>query len=122
MFKVNQRKTKIKLKLSFFVNLLRTTEITWPIFSLLILKEYKAIIHSQTSFGSFKISIFCSGLLFSRSKFLLCYPNSSTSFYKKLNLLNFTISISWSILSSFLLTFTDLFYGSISHILTLQSY
>ena len=93
-----------KTKLSFFGNLLRTTEITWSIFSLLILKEYKEIIHSQTSYGSFKISAFYPSLLFSRIKFFLCYPNSLTPFFKKLNLISFTISIAWFILSIFLLT------------------
>ena len=50
MFKVDQQKTKTKLNLSFLAKLLRTIEITEIYFSLLILQEYKAIIHSQTLF------------------------------------------------------------------------
>ena len=119
MFKVNQQKTKTKLNLSFLAKLLRTIEITEIYFSLLILKEYEAIIHSQTLFWKFKISIFCSSFLFSRSEFLLCYQNSSFSFFKKLNLLSSTIPITWSILSSFISTFTDLCL-KISHILIFQ--
>ena len=39
-----------------FANLPRTTEITWSLFSLLIVGEYKTIVHWKTSFGSFKVS------------------------------------------------------------------
>ena len=70
----------------FFANLRRTTEITWSIFSLLKFNKYnKIIMHSETSFGSFKVSAKCSNLLFLLSKFLLCCPNSSTFFFNKLN-------------------------------------
>ena len=81
-----------RLSISSFGSLLKITEIIWSNFSLLISRGYKAIILWQASFGSWKISILCSSLLFSRSKFLLCHPSSSTSFSKILNLLSFTIS------------------------------
>ena len=83
------------------------------------------IIHShtsQTSQISFKISTLCSSLLFSQSKVLLCYQISSTSFFKKLNILNFTISITWYILLSFFFNFywfmlKDLSYSNSSKLL-----
>ena len=59
------------------------------------------IIHSntsQTSQISFKIFTLCSSLLFLQSKVFLCYQISSTSFFKKLNILNFAISVTWSII------------------------
>ena len=70
------------LSISFFANLHRTTETTWSICSLLILKEYKVIIHSKASFEFSKISPLFSGLLLSQTKCLLCYANSSISFFK----------------------------------------
>ena len=58
-------------------NLFRNRK-TWSIFSLLILKGYKAIIHSQTSFSFFKMSRFP----FLQFTFVLSYPNSSNFFIK----------------------------------------
>ena len=44
------------LSVSFFANLLRATEITWSILSILKFRD-KAIRHSQTSFKTFRIYI-----------------------------------------------------------------
>ena len=106
--------------ISFFANLFRITEITWSIFVLL-----KAISYPQTSFG-LKIYTKCSNLLLSESKFLICCQNSSISFFNKIITLglicyNLTISITCSILLSFLVTFTGLCL-KIPHILILPSY
>ena len=109
-----------RLSISFFANLLIVTEIAWSIFSFLILNKHKQILHSETWFECFKFSILCSSILFWRSKCWLCYPNSSTSLFKKMNLFNVTISITWWILLSFLLNLTDLSL-KVSHILILQS-
>ena len=121
IFKLNKQKTKTKLKLSFIANIFRTTEITWSTLSLLILKEYQAIIHPQTSFGSFEFLLSLLVSCFHNSNVCFCHRNSSTYFFKKLNLLSFEISITCSILSSFHLALNDLRL-KISQILILQGY
>ena len=103
------------LSISYFTYLLRTTEITWPIFSLLILKEYKAITHSQTTFGFFNICSSCSSPLFSQIEILLDCPNFWTSFSEKWTCYVLQYPLFWSILLSFLLTVIDLCLKDFSH-------
>ena len=113
MYLVNQN-----LSISFFVNLLRITEITWSIFSLVVLKDCKTKTFTNIIWIPQHFYFMFWSPVFTIRSFALLHK--FCNFFLQ-TCLSFTISITWSILWSFLLGFTDLCL-QISHNLILQSY
>ena len=66
---------------NFIKNEVKFLQNVWS-FSFQISYFWKKFLDSW-NFGFFKIFTLCSSLLFSKSRFWLCFPNSLTSFYEK---------------------------------------